>query len=222
VGDTTVYPAPAVGFPSMSVNSKLSNTVSVATSVPPPTFTAIIPDNGVRSTTVSYTIIGTNFEPGLTSVAFRSTTGTILNPTTLTSVTPTQITGTIAIPAKSAFGSYTVSITTVHGGTVTRIGAFSVTPPPPAPMLIRVTPATATRNAVWSYSVFGTNLQFGQPTVTLTRSGFPDIPTTVTSVTPTVIQGNILIPASTSPGMWGIKVTTNGGTATTRNSVRIQ
>ncbi len=222
VGDTTVYPAPAIGFPSMSVNSKFSNRVTISTPVPSPTFTSISPNFGFRGNSVMYTIAGANFEPKLTTVTFRSSTGALLNPTVLTSVTPTEIKGFITIPTNAVIGPYTITITTVHGGTVSSTGAFTVTSPAQAPRIVRVSPTAATRNTVWSYSILGGNFQPGMTTVSLARAGSADIVTTVTSVTPATIQGNIRIPAATTPGFWDLKVTTSGGTATMRSSVRIR
>lgn len=222
VGDATIYPAPSTGFPTMSANSKVSNTVTIATSVPPPTFISITPDFGVQGTTVSYTIAGTNFEPGLTTVTFRSAIGTLLSQNVLNSVTPTQIKGTLVLPATARIGAYTVRITTAHGGTVTQTNVFTVTLPIPAPRITFVSPGSATRNIIWSYSIIGGNFQVGQTTVALTRAGSSDIPTTVTAVTGTRILGNIRIPAATTPGLWGIKVTTIGGTATKMNAIRIR
>lgn len=222
VGDTAVYPAPSIGFPTMAMNSTLSDTVNITTSIPPPTFGSITPTSGLRGTTVTFTITGTNYEPGLTTVTFRTPTGALLNPATLTSVTSTQIRGRIVIPANAWVGAYTVTITTVDGGSVSRTGAFTVTSPTPPPTITGVTPTTATRNTVWSYTVTGTNFVSGQTTVTLTRAGSANIATTVTSTSATQIRGNIRIPATATPGLWNVLVNTPGGSATRANAVRIR
>ena len=86
---------------------------------PSPTITSFTPNSGGTGTTV--TITGTNFT-GTTAVRFGGT-----DAQSYTVDSPTQIT---AVVGNGSSGNVTVI---TPGGTATSAGAFSWTPPPPAP-----------------------------------------------------------------------------------------
>jgi PKD repeat protein len=185
--------------------------VLTVTNLSAPTLTAISPANGVRNTTVTYSITGTNFEPGLTTVTFRNGTGSLLNTTALTSVTATRINGTIAIPPDAWIGAWNVNIGTVDGGSTPGTGKFQVAKFP-LPAITSITPASAPRNAVVAYTIAGTNFEPGLTTVVFKNStGYPLAVTTLTSVTATRINGTITVPPDASIGAWNVNVTTVDG-----------
>jgi sugar lactone lactonase YvrE len=93
---------------------------------PAPNFTSITPTTGFNATTVKYSIAGTNFRPGLTTVRFRNAAGSTITKNTITSVTATRIAGTLVIPKTSWKGPYNIIISTVDGGTVVKPGGFRV------------------------------------------------------------------------------------------------
>jgi PKD repeat protein/FtsP/CotA-like multicopper oxidase with cupredoxin domain len=193
-------------------NTRL-NAFTVA-AYPPPTLTSITPVSANRNTTVSYSIVGTNFEPGLTTVVFRNATGSILNPTTLTSVTTTRINGTIIIPKTAWIGPYNVNISTADGGSTPGTGRFAVTQLG-APTLTSITPATGYLNSTVSYTIVGTNFELGLTTVVFKNAtGSILSPTTLTSVTATQINGTIPIPANAVIGAYNVNISTADGGST--------
>ncbi len=103
---------------------------------PAPTIGTISPASGYRNTTVAFTLTGTNFEPGATTVTFlnqsanQSVAGqppavTEMNPI-LFSVTSTQIVGNVSIPYNATLNLWKINVATVDGGTTSRPGAFTV------------------------------------------------------------------------------------------------
>jgi PKD repeat protein len=181
------------------------------TSLSAPAITSITPATGARNATVTYTIVGTNFEPGLTNVTFKNATGYVLNGTVLTSVTATRITGTIMIPPTAWTGAYNVNISTVDGGSVPGTGKFTVAKYP-APAISSITPASGPRNAEIAYTIAGTNFEPGLTTVIFRNAtGFALAGTTLTSVTPTRINGTITVPADALIGAYNVNVSTVDG-----------
>ena len=137
------------------VNKPGAFTVNV---FPAPTITSITPASGFRNSTVGFTIAGTNFEPGLTTVNFTyQTTGAFLNTTVLTSVTSTKIIGTIMIPWNAPTGLYQLAVNTTDGGGVIKVNAFTVNAVP-APTITAITPTTGTKNSTVLFTLTGTNL----------------------------------------------------------------
>lgn len=182
---------------------------------PAPTITSIAPATGYRNNTVTYTITGTNFAPGMTTVTFRNATGSVLNPPGVTSVTATQIKGTIAVPANAWIGPYDVGVTTVNGGTTTGTGLFTVAQPVP-PTITSTIWSTAWRNTTSTFTLTGTNFAPGQTTVTFQNAAGGILNrATLTSVTATAISGRILVPANAVVGSYYVTVTTPGGPVNT-------
>jgi PKD repeat protein len=180
------------------------------TSLVAPTITSITPASGARNVDVSYSIAGTNFEPGLTTVTFRNATGAVLAATTLSSVTPTRINGTISIPPAAWVGAYNVNISTADGGSVPGTGKFAVTSL--APTLTTITPAAGSRNTVVAYSITGTNFEPGTTTVAFRNATGSSLNTTIlSSVTATRINGTIIIPPGAWIGAYNVNITTQYG-----------
>jgi hypothetical protein len=93
---------------------------------PTPTITTSTPNSGARGTTVTITNLGgTGFQPGATVTYTRSPTTIPL--TGVNVISPTQIAGTLVIPAGATTGSYSVTVTNTDGTTVTRAARFTVT-----------------------------------------------------------------------------------------------
>jgi hypothetical protein len=178
-----------------------------------PTITSITPTTGYRNSTVSYTIAGTNFVPGQTTVVFRNASGSILNPTVLTSVTTTSIKGTITIPSTAWTGAYNVNVRTLDGGSTPGTGMFLVAQP--VPTITSITPASANRNTTVSYTIVGTNFRPGQTTVVFRRASGSILNSTVlTSVTTTSIKGTIVIPSNAWIGAYNVNISTIDGGST--------
>jgi hypothetical protein len=180
-----------------------------------PTITTLSPLTGFQNDTVRFTITGTNFQPGNTRVAFRNqTTGTSLDVPSLTSVTSTSITGTIAVPYDAPTGFYRLDIATTDGGVVNKINAFKVIPVTP-PTLASITPSLGAKSSLVAFTLAGTNFQSGDKTsmrIIDDVSG-TQLATAVFSVTPTRIIGNVMIPSSAPAGKYRLEVrTADGGT----------
>ncbi len=172
---------------------------------PAPTFTSITPASPwYQNATINYTITGTNFLAGNTSVTFRNKSGVYLNGTDagVTSVTAIRINGTIHVPYDATAGAWNVSITVVYGGTIWKDSAFTIQAFP-KPVFTSITPAgTWYRNATVNYSITGMNFQPGNTIVTFwNKSGVllnASSGAGVTSVTTTKINGTIIIPVNAS------------------------
>jgi PKD repeat protein len=188
---------------------------------PVPTFTSITPSGPwIRNSTVDFTITGTKFQPGETTISFQNRSGVLLNGTTgavLTSVTTTRINGTIHIPPDaSTVTPYDLIITTIDGGPFNRTAAITVGPQP-APVIGTFSPASGTLNSTPVFTLTGANFQTG-PGQTRVRV-YEDVADTgldltITSLTTTKITGSINITNHAFPGAYILEVTTvDGGRA---------
>jgi PKD repeat protein len=192
---------------------------------PVPTITgSIAPATGVRTDLITFTLGGTNFQPGpgnTTVTLFNTTYGGVIT-AQLSSVTPTAITGNFTIPADAAFGKWFVNVTTVDGGTSTSLVPFTVTQQL-KPAITSITPATGFRNRTLTVSLAGSNFQVGTGSnvsffnQTYFTTNATLIYANVTSVTSTAIMARVLFPDDAPVGLnsWLVNVTTvDGGTST--------
>ncbi|MGA2122563.1 MAG: PKD domain-containing protein, partial [Methanoregula sp.] len=127
-----------------------------------PTITSMTPTSGVRTSLVTFTLGGTNFQPGAgnTNVTLFNTTYPGVITARLTSVTLTAITGNFTIPVDAAFGKWFANVTTVSGGTSTSPVTFTVTQQL-KPAITSITPATGFRNTTITFALAGSNFQVG-------------------------------------------------------------
>ena len=172
-----------------------------------PAITTITPVTSYRNATILYTIAGANFEPGTTTVIFRNATGTVLNDTSLISVTPAQIIGTIMVPPDAQVGAWNVNISTMYGGSTPGTGRFTVAKYP-AMTVTSVTPGTIYRDTNVGFAIAGTNFEPGLSSVTFNRTAYGDIAATVSSSTATMIRGTVTIPGAATNGSWNVIVST--------------
>ena len=187
-----------------------------------PTITSLTPVSGYLNTTVNFTVTGTNFEPGSTIVAFTNqTTSQTLTPIFYNVTSPTQISGNISIPSNALTGPYRLDITTTDGGVVNKPGAFTVNLFP-APAITTVLPASAYLNSTIPFTVTGTNFQTGSGMtwVNFTYGSFDNGNNiTINSVTPTSMNGTMVIGPDAPTGKWNMIVTTmDGKTSPVRTS----
>lgn len=174
VSDTQITANVPVGAVSGTVTVTLpTGTVTSATRftvVPPPTVTAISPTSGLGGTPVTVTGSGFTTATGVT-VNGAATAFTVLSDTTLRATVPIDAT------------SGTVVVTNPAGASVATV-AFTVTPPPPAPVLTGFSPSNGSVGT--AVTIGGSNLQTavavyfgGVPAVSFTAS-----PTQVTAIVP--------------------------------------
>jgi hypothetical protein len=187
---------------------------------PVPVITTMVPSTGARASLVTFTLTGTNFQPGT-----GNTTVTLSNATyftaknrnvtaTLTMVTPTTITGNFTVPDDSVFGNlWFVNVTTADGGS--SLSRVIFTENRLAPTITLMTPDTGYPNGTVTYQLSGTNFQPGLTSVTMSNPSYGALSTSLYSVTPTQISGGIQIPVNAPLGAWKVNVTTaDGGTTT--------
>jgi len=182
---------------------------------PPPTVTAVNPVSGFRNTSVNFTLSGTNFQAGGTTVEFRNqSTGLIT--ATLFTVTATRIDGNISIPANTVTGSWNIRVVTTDGGEVTKLNAFTVSAVP-KPTVTSITPAgTWFRNNTVNYTIAGTNFQPGNTEVTLWNTSGVQLNATsgagVWLVETTKIYGTVVVPyEASSKTAFNVTITTSDG-----------
>ena len=189
--------------------------------IPAPTFISLTPGSGSRNRTVSYTLKGINFQPGLTTVDLSDPGFGELN-TTLYAVSSNQIIGGVSFPSGAPTGIWKLNITTLDGGTTTRASAFTVDKLRP-PEITSFTPLTGYRGTNVSYIVNGNYFQSGgRTTVNLSQPGANEIQTTLTAVYSSRIYGTMTIAGGTGTGQWKVNVSTlDGGNSTLINAIRI-
>jgi len=113
-----VDPNTTLGGRNVTVTTAGGTTVARTFTVanpPAPRLTSIAPTSGLRGSTVTMTLTGSNFTPTGTSINVGD--GITL---TITSVTPTQIVASFVIPSTAATGTQFVNVTTPGGTTATR------------------------------------------------------------------------------------------------------
>jgi hypothetical protein len=171
------------------------------TIVPPaPTFSGIDPTFGIQGTTMGVTLTGTNFVTGLTING-----GTDITARSISIISPTRATATLAIAAGSALGAHDLTVTT-SGGT-SEVVSFVVVAPP-APTLTSISPQGGIQDSTISVSLKGTNFLAG-----LTISGPGDITIAdVNVVDSTTATATFKIAATAELGPHDITITTLGGT----------
>jgi hypothetical protein len=184
--------------------------------LPPPAITAITPVSGYRNSTVSFTLTGTNFQPGYTVVEFRNQSSGFI-PTSLTSVTATQINGIADIPLNASAGLWNIRLITTSGGENIKLNAFTVIPTNP-PTISTLTPGTGYKNTTVDFTITGTNFQTGMGKTGVRvyeNVADTELAATVTNVTATSIIGTINITNQAFAGSYNLNVSTvDGGTAT--------
>ena len=188
---------------------------------PAPTISSITPVSGFRNSTISYTLKGTNFQPGLTAVDLSTPGFGELN-TTIYSISSTQIIGGVSLPSDAPVGAWKLNVTTRDGGRITRAGAFMLSKVPP-PMIMSFSPAAGYRGTTVSWIANGNYFQTGgRTTVNLSQAGAAALQTTITSVYSSRIYGTVIIPSDAPTGLWKVNVTTlDGGNGTMINAIRI-
>jgi PKD repeat protein/pimeloyl-ACP methyl ester carboxylesterase len=180
-----------------------------------PTISTIAPASGFRNDTVQYTITGTNFQPGLTTVTFRNqTTNTVLGTSEVSGSTSTKLTGNLTIPAGVPTGFYRVDIRTTDAGVANKRDAFRVeTVKPPA--IMALTPTSGAKDSIVAFTLTGSNFMLNDKTsvTVLDDTSGTELKTSILSTTPTKIIGSFTIPATAPSGKYRLQVrTTDGGT----------
>ena len=169
-----------------------------------------------KNTNVPFEVTGNNFQTteNGTIVTFQNVyIGLKLN-TTLTSVTPTKITGNFTIPADVSTSTLDLVVTTIDGGTTVKTSAFNVNYLPlPTLAAAPLNVTSAYKNSTVTFILLG---NYFQPDNTYVRlylnSSVTPVYAVLTSVTPTRITGSFTIPYDQPSGKYRLDLfTTSGG-----------
>jgi hypothetical protein len=190
--------------------------------VPDPTsatITSIAPVTGTRNSTVSFTLTGTNFPTafGTSGVMVNLTNSTRSTITThINSVTSTTITGTFDI-GQTSNSLWDVVLTTNDAGTTVKTGAFSIVNTR-APVITAMVPVSAYQNTTTFVTITGSNFptDSDMTQVKLTQGSYLDKNLTINSITPTSINGTLVVGKTAAVGGWSLSMTNvDGGASNT-------
>jgi hypothetical protein len=182
---------------------------------PAPTVTGITPATGNRGWPVSITnLAGTGFQPGAATALTRTGQSDITG-TSVTVVSPTQITCTYNLlgvyvgTGTTGTSTWNVRVTNSDSQSGSRTNGFTVSSPRPA--LTSCTPNSGARGTTVSITnLAGTGFQPGA-TVTFTRSPTTITMTSVNVISSTQIAGTIVIPSGATTGAYTVTVTNTDG-----------
>jgi hypothetical protein len=168
-------------------------TTPVPGATPAPTVTAISPSSGSTNGGTSVTITGTNFVTGSSSVTIggNPATGvTVVNPTTITAITPAH-----------AAGATDVIVITPNGGGV---GAGLYTYVTPTPTVTSISPSSGPVAGGTFVTITGMNFITGGTTVTFGGNAAVGMTvvnsTTITASTPAHAAGAVSVVVTTAGG----------------------
>jgi hypothetical protein len=177
-------------------------------------------DVGVGSAGTTVYINGTGFATGATVTAFTNPSGAAdANVTaTVTKVTPTQLTVTVAVIAPDTNTAVGYTVTNTDGGTV----AVSATTPGDAialgagPTITAIAPATGVSGATTSFTVTGTGFEAGA-VASLSPANGTCGTATVTSATTITVSCTLGKPSSAATDL--VITNPDGGSATSTAAV---
>jgi hypothetical protein len=182
---------------------------TVTVPLPPgtPTLTSVLPNQGVRGTTVAVTLTGTNFVIGATTVTVGGSGATVTN---VAVSNGTSLTANFVLDPAAPVGSRTVTVTTAAGTSGPRIFTISL-PPPGAPTLTSVTPNEGIQDTTVAVTLTGTNFIVGATTVNISGSGVT-VNNVVVAGSTSLTASFVLGPAAAA-GARSVTVTTAAGTS---------
>jgi hypothetical protein len=196
----TVDPAPAI-----------SSAVTFPTGYTPT-------DVGVGATATTVYINGSGFETGATVGAFTNASA-VADPSvtaTVTKVTPTQITATIAIAAGDKNNAVGYTVTNPDGGTATTSATTYPILIGAGPTITTITPTTGTAGTTTSFAVAGTGFQAGA-VVTLSPANGTCGTATVSAATTLAVTCTLGKPSSVATDL--VVTNPDGGSATSTTPV---
>jgi hypothetical protein len=175
-------------------------------------------DVGVGATAQTVYIHGLGFETGATVGTFINGAGTA-DPdvtATVTAVTPTQITATIAVAAGDLNTAVGYTVTNTDGGT-TKVAAFAYPILIAAgPTITSVTPTAGKAGTTTSFAVAGTNFETGA-VVTLSPANGTCTAPTITATT--TLAATCTLGQPSSAATYLVVTNPDGGSATSTTAV---
>ncbi len=218
---TTVDGGTAIGESAFTVNYLPLPTFSTSTTSPP-----LSPTTGYKNSIIPFIVNGGNFQPNNgTVVTFQNVYAGVTLNTNLSSVTPTQITGNLTIPADVTAGSFDLVVMTIDGGTSVKAGAFSINylPVPTMnspPLNITASASSpAYKNSTVAFLLSGKYFEPGGTYVRLYLNSTVDpVNAVLTSVSGITINGNFTIPSNQPSGTYRLDLlTADGGSVSKTN-----
>jgi hypothetical protein len=186
-------------------NAVDAGAVEFLSTVAAPTLTSIVPNTGLRGTTVPVTLTGTN----LTGAFVITISGTGVTVGNFVPVSATTVTATFTIANLATLGARAVRVST-PGGNSNPV-TFTVTAPP-APTLTSISPTSGARGTSVNVTFTGTNLT---GTFAVTGIGGLIPVTNLTVVSPTTVTATLNISRLAPLGVRNLGLTTPGGTSNT-------
>src|SRR5262249_50172671 len=150
-----------------------SNAVKFSVGLPTPTVTSISPSSGLRGTSVTVTLAGTNFVSGSGTVVKISAGG--VSSSNINVQSDTSLTATFNIDSAATTGKYFVFVSTPNGGDSNSV-QFTVGSS--TPTITGIAPSSGVRGGSTQVTITGTNFGTSSATVKLSPSGI-----TVSNVT---------------------------------------
>jgi hypothetical protein len=183
-----------------------------------PTITSIAPAKGQIGTTVAANLAGTNFAAGATVYLAKTGQTNISMDMTGATITPTNISGSFAIPSAAQTGPWTVIVTNTATDkqTAELVNGFNITSEVvTVPTITSIDPNNGVQGkTVTAVNLIGTNFVTGE-TVKLSKTGQADITAEAAYYSATYLSCTIPIPAGAAVGTWDVVVSSpNTQTAT--------
>ncbi len=173
-----------------------------------PTLTSVLPNQGMRGTTVAVTLTGTNFVVGATTVAVAGG-GVTVNAVVVASAT--LLTANFVLDPAAVEGPRTVTVSTVGGTSAPRVFTVSL-PPPQPPTLTSISPNLGARGSTVAVTLTGTNFVVGGGATTVNVSGSGVTVANVVVGSATSLTASFVIDV-VPIGPRDVTVTTAGGTS---------
>jgi hypothetical protein len=175
-------------------------------------------DVGVGATAATVYIHGSGFLTGATVTKFVNGAG-VADPdvtATVTAVTPTQITATIAVAAGDTNSAVGYTVTNTDGGSVS-VAAFAYPILIGAgPTITSVTPATGSAGTTTSFAVAGTNFETGAVVSLSPSNGTCTVPTISSTTT---LAATCTLGQPSSVATYLVVTNPDGGSATSTTAV---
>jgi hypothetical protein len=195
----------ALGAQNVSVTAAGGTSGNVAFTVNPPvpTLTSISPSQLILGNAATFTLTGTNFVPGNTTINNSYPGLTVSN---ISVASSTSMTATFAVAANAQIGSAFFSVTTAGGTSGTRgIDIIGV------PILNSISPASGARGSSFTVTLSGSQLSLGQ--IQISGTGITATNRKINTPLYTMLTYTFTIAANAPTGPQSVTVTNPAGTS---------
>ena len=164
----------------------------------PPGIIKVEPDSGIRGAVVDVSVLGVHFRDGA-DVVFS---GTKITTNSTAVISDTEIKVNIAIASDASLGAHDVTVTNDDGASHTKVGALTITSPPPT--VAGVSPTSGRQGETINVSILGTHFQDG---ASVTFNSAAITTNTAATLSDTEVQANITIASDATLGPHDVTVT---------------